>query len=71
MTAYVAPAARVLTVVHLSESTGPAYRWLSGETLCGIAMAEDECWVPVELRSADQVCKGCQGQPEDEQAVLL
>jgi hypothetical protein len=68
VTAYVAPAAKVFTEAHII--TGPAVK--PGQlTRCGTEMDPADVWVPVVLEPGDRVCKGCQGLPEDEQAVLL
>lgn len=78
--AWVAPAARVLTVLHRRDpDRGPEFDWLTkapadGWTVCGTPMLADELWRPVERREGDRVCPGCRvpGRPaEDVQEALL
>jgi hypothetical protein len=55
--AYVAPAARVLTVLHRPG--------LDDRTVCGQEMDADGLWVPVERRDGDRVCPACGELTED------
>jgi hypothetical protein len=77
--AYVAPAARVLTVLHRPDpDAGPGLDRLTGvpadgRTACGTWMYVDELWVPVDRRDGDRVCGRCEpGRvAEDVQETLL
>jgi hypothetical protein len=64
--AYVAPAARVLTVLHRPAPDGT-------QTVCALPFDEDELWVPVERREGDVVCWVCEAEEraEDVQEALL
>lgn len=65
MTGYTAPAAKVLTVLHIAGE--------DGKTACGIEMDPADLWQPVELRPGDRVHGGCE-KPElftEEQGALL
>lgn len=71
MTGYVAPASKVFTVAHI-----PAAPPSDGteETLCGLVMELDECWVGVLLQAGESVCRACQfpsGSVSSEQGALL
>ena len=78
MTAYVAPAARVLTVLHKPDpsippvTTGPDPT--TGVTVCGLPMLTGELWQQIDRRPDDRLCGGCES-PEsitnDVQEVLL
>lgn len=73
--AYVAPAARVLTVLHRQDPR----TWPADEpptrTVCGEPMLAEELWQPVEQRSEDAVCVRCaepgKARAEDIQEALL
>ena len=71
MTGYVAPASRVFTVAHIPAA---APRDGTEETLCGLVMELDECWVGVLLQPGEQVCRACQnpsGSAGSGQGALL
>jgi len=65
---YVAPATKVLTVLHIPDIGDGG-----GEprTRCGLPMEPGDMWLPVR-RDAEPVCGACQGITEDqEQGALL
>jgi hypothetical protein len=66
VTAHIAPARYALTVLHRQD---PAVMLpsrdgegcpVTGWTLCGLGMGEDELWQPVEAREGDSLCPGCE-----------
>ena len=62
-----APAARVLTVLHRPAPDGTG-------TVCALPFDEDELWMPVEYREGDLLCPACCGPgraAEDVQEALL
>lgn len=65
-TGHVAPATRILTVVHLRDdhANPPATR-------CGQPMAEHELWLPVSPAVCDTICRQCQTGTIPEQDTLL
>lgn len=75
MTGYVAPAAKVLTVLHKPDpSTRPVAAGPDpndGVTVCGLRMLTADLWVPVDRRASDLICGGCEGKPPDVQEALL
>ena len=77
---YVAPAARVLTVLHRPDPTlAPADPSMYGEpvdgwTACGLPCLRSELWVVADRRDGDRVCPGCLAPgraAEDVQEALL
>lgn len=65
---YVAPAVKILTVLHIADLGDGG-----GEpsTRCGLPMEPHEVWLPVK-RDAEPVCGACQGITEgQEQGALL
>lgn len=82
MTDYYAPAASVLTRLHLRNPDVPVVRDVSshrldeqkstiGETKCGEPMLSAELWQMVERLPGDVVCPRCAGEPAAEQGALL
>jgi hypothetical protein len=70
MDAYVAPAARVLTVLHRPDPDREADLFgreerIDGWTACGLPFLESELWMPIERRDGDRVCPGCGELTED------
>lgn len=65
MTGYTAPAAKVLTVLHIAGE--------DGRTVCGIDMEPGDLWQPVERQPGDQVHQACEHPERDaeEQGALL
>jgi len=59
---YVAPATKLLTVLHVPHPSQ------DGQTACGLDMEPGEVWVTVQ-RDCEPVCGPCQGITE-EQGVL-
>jgi len=66
MSDHVAPATRILTVVHLRDDTADA-----PVTRCGQPMAEHDLWLPVSPAACDTICRQCQTGIAPEQGVLL
>jgi len=66
--AYVAPATRALTVLHVPEAGADT---ASGDclTVCGLVMAAADLWQPVERRDGDRVCPACAGAQESAEAL--
>jgi hypothetical protein len=62
---YTAPASKLLTVLHIPGEDGPD----GPRTRCGLPMAEQEMWLPVDLRAGDAVCRGCQGISDEEMTL--
>ena len=63
--AYVAPATRPLTVLHVPQAvTVP-----EPMTRCGLVMAAADLWQPVERRDGDRVCPACAGAQETGDAL--
>jgi hypothetical protein len=61
---YVAPAARVLTVLHRPDPDREADLFsqaerIDGWTRCGLPFLESELWMPVDGRDGDLLCTGC------------
>jgi hypothetical protein len=80
VTAHVAPARFVLTVLHRQDpDAGPGRDGEGeptvGQTLCGLLMGESELWRPVEAREGDRLCAGCEtpgaAEAADIQEALL
>jgi hypothetical protein len=61
--AYVASAAKVLTVIHVATATG--------HTRCGLPMTGDGVWLPVDPRPGDRICRDCQCETVTVQEALL
>ena len=60
---FVAPASKLLTVLHIPDQDDAAY------TQCGLPMEPDELWIPVE-RDTEPVCGACQGITEEQGALI-
>lgn len=60
---HVAPAARVLTVIHLTDG--------EDVTRCGQPMPDDELWTPLIPRPGERICRGCETGQVAEQETLL
>lgn len=66
MTGHVAPADRVLTVLHRRGDTPALGAKLAtvepvdGWTICGRPMLQSELWQPIEARETDSLCAGCE-----------
>ena len=80
MTDYYAPAAQILTRLHIKNPDVPVVhdahrlddqRSTIGDTLCGQPMLCADLWQLVELMPGDKVCAGCLGEPQVEQGALL
>lgn len=74
MTAYVAPAHKVLTELHRADPTIPPVTTgpdpSSGATVCGRQMLTEGNWIEVERRPGDRICAGCEGRAEPEMEPL-
>ena len=60
-----APAARVLTVLHLAEEGATLDPWPEGHELtrCGLPMIAADLWMRVTPRATDRICRACLGLP--------
>jgi len=65
VTGHVAPADRILTVLHRQDPDarpGVAADGdpITGWTVCGLPMCKSELWQPIDAREGDQLCRGCE-----------
>jgi len=71
---FVAPASKVLTVLHRPDPSIPAVETgpdpADGATVCGLPMLRAENWLPVERREGDRLCPGCDGAGRPEEVGL-
>ncbi len=64
--AYVAPAARVLTLLHRPDPDREADLFgrperIDGFTVCGLPFLASELWMHVDRREGDRLCPACAG----------
>lgn len=77
MTDYTAPAAFVLTKLHIRDPAiaategAPGRDATCGQTVCGQPMLAAQLWMLLDLEPGDAVCPACLGQPAHEQGALL
>ena len=62
---YCAPARRPFHRLHIAEDGADfhAPEGCEGLTVCGLIMASDDLWVPVNPHPGEAICRDCTGQP--------
>jgi hypothetical protein len=62
---YCAPARQPFDRLHVAEPGADFHAPAGCEplTVCGLIMARDELWLPLERGEHDRVCRACSGQP--------
>jgi len=62
---YCAPARKPFDRLHVAEP-GADFRAPAGLeplTVCGLVMARDDLWLPIDPRATDEFCRACLGEP--------